>query len=120
MRRPGRRGSALAAVAATGLLATACAGLEPTTGGAARLVIIAPRSLSLRVGQTLDLVARPLSAAGDTLDVPVDWIVSDTSLAAVSAAGRVTARRTGSPTLRARVGALVSDGLTLTITPALP
>lgn len=64
-------------------------------------VTVTPPTLTLQVGDTARLTAVLRSAQGDTLQRTVTWSSTDTTRAAVTAAGVVTARATGTVTVRA-------------------
>jgi uncharacterized protein YjdB len=67
-------------------------------------VSISPDSLSLVVGQTLDLAARAMAADSSELpDRTVSWSSSNRSIATVNSAGRVSAVARGSATIVATV-----------------
>jgi alpha-tubulin suppressor-like RCC1 family protein len=96
-------------VFAAAMIAVLClsAGCDDTTGSDSRpvsTVSIAGDSAGLAVGGTRQMTAVPLSLAGDTLhDRAVVWSSSDSTVAAVSADGLVTARAVGSVTIRATI-----------------
>jgi uncharacterized protein YjdB len=75
---------------------------EPDTSSRVASVAVAPGSLSLMVGGSYALVARPLDRDGHVLQgYPIGWTSADTSVATVSPAGMVTARGAGTAAIRA-------------------
>jgi hypothetical protein len=67
-------------------------------------VSVSPGTASVRVGDTLRLVATPRDAAGNPLPGrEVSWSTSGPTLASVSASGTVTGRAVGTATLTATV-----------------
>ncbi|HLM66279.1 MAG TPA: Ig-like domain-containing protein, partial [Longimicrobium sp.] len=66
-------------------------------------VIVLPGGTGLVAGQTLQLRARGVTAAGDTLEPPAAWASENERVATVGASGRVTAHRPGSAVIRATV-----------------
>jgi uncharacterized protein YjdB len=64
-------------------------------------VVIRPGGSSLQVGATVRLVARGVTAAGDSLDRAVVWASENERVATVDAWGTVTAHRPGSALIRA-------------------
>jgi uncharacterized protein YjdB len=64
-------------------------------------VVIRPGGTSVRVGATLRLTARGVTAAGDSLDRQVVWASENERVATVDAQGTVTAHRPGSALVRA-------------------
>lgn len=74
-------------------------------------VLVLPGGTGLRVGEALDLRARAVSAAGDTLVRAVEWASENEGVATVDAQGRVTARRPGSAVIRATVEGVAGRAL---------
>lgn len=66
-------------------------------------VVVRPGGSSLQVGATVRLIARGVTAAGDSLDRPVAWASENERVATVDAWGTVTAHRPGSALIRATV-----------------
>lgn len=66
-------------------------------------VLVLPGGHSLVAGQTVQLRARGITAAGDTVDAPAAWASENEGVATVDASGRVTAHRAGSAVIRATV-----------------
>lgn len=64
-------------------------------------VSVSPASVSLAQGDTVLLSATPVDAASKPLSRAVTWSTSDTTIAKVSAAGLVTAVRSGLATVKA-------------------
>ncbi|MQA92732.1 MAG: hypothetical protein GEU90_21330 [Gemmatimonas sp.] len=68
-------------------------------------VSISPSSANLRAGRSLQLTAAARNAEGDTITGRTfTWASSDSDVATVTSAGRVTARSSGSATITASVG----------------
>lgn len=87
---------------ATTLVAFACGdSMAPAPAGVS-FISVSPDSVSIRVGHTLQMHAVLLDSAGDTLPArPLVWRSSDTSTAAISPVGLVTARGYGPVTISA-------------------
>ncbi|MEO8880032.1 MAG: glycoside hydrolase family 44 protein [Gemmatimonadaceae bacterium] len=90
-------------------------------------VSVTPNTASLEVSTHLTAIATPKDASGNTLTTPVSWLTSDTSIASVSSAGVVTARKMGSATIFASSGAVqgsfpltVTDSIAVTVTIVAP
>lgn len=64
-------------------------------------VIVLPGGGTVPVGETVQMRARGVTAAGDTLDRPAVWSSDNEGVATVDALGRVTAHRAGSAVIRA-------------------
>ena len=115
----------VATVTATGAVQAQGAGtalVRVTAGGRAAevavrvrtqvsFVLVLPGGTGLRIGETLDLRARAVSAAGDTLVRAVEWASENEGVATVDAQGRVTARRPGSAVIRATVEGVAGRAL---------
>jgi len=70
-------------------------------------LIVTPDSVSIRVGQNLQMHALVLDSAGDTLTTNAPtWSSSDTTILSVSAGGLVTARSHGTAFVIARLDSL--------------
>ena len=103
------------------LLATVgCSTAQPFTGGIAILQVIVPQKASVYVDSTIQLQARAIGAAGDTLaNVTFSWSTPDTTIRVNATTGQVTgvlANTVG----RVQVSAdsVASDLITLTVLPA--
>jgi hypothetical protein len=105
-----------------GLLALGCSasgdGSGTTSPPAAASITIAPSTASLEVGTHLTASATVEDSAGKVLTAPVSWITGDTSVASVSSAGVVLARRMGSTTVYATTGS-VQGTLPVTVTDSI-
>lgn len=75
------------------------------------------RSVTVLRGRTRDLAATAFDSSGAIIRAPrLAWTVLDTTIATVSASGRITARAEGSTTVRVSLGAL-TDSLTVAVAP---
>lgn len=75
-------------------------------------VSVAPSGLTIVVQGLLELRATLFDSTGGTLSGrPILWTSSDTTVAVVSDAGRVTGRTTGSVTITARSGSTADDAV---------
>jgi len=105
------RGALLAALLA------GCGKLTTTPDGVAYLEIIAPATLTLDVGATLQFAARALDGNGEPVDVQLTWRTPDTTIS-VDETGLVTGLSAGSGRVQAAVGdsqRLVSEFLSVTV-----
>lgn len=127
-----------ASISAGGLATAVAAGTSPVTatlGGItsntaslqvtpAALVSIqvTPATASRYVGQTQQFTATGTYTDGTTPDMSgsVSWNSSDTAKATISTGGLATAVATGTTTITATSGAVVSNGATLTLTTPPP
>ncbi|MFI5235460.1 MAG: hypothetical protein ACHQXA_07110 [Gemmatimonadales bacterium] len=99
-------------LAATGALALGCSHLA-STNGPISLQVFVPPVLELEVGDTVQLRARALDEAGDSVAAQIIWHVGDTTIAIDSMTGRITALLPNFPgRVQARTGTLVSEVLT--------
>lgn len=105
-------GIVVAAVLAAGALA--CDQTSPVEPGGVRSVALIPQGTTLRPGSRMTVLAAPLDAQGNVLDVPVTWQSLSPTLLSVDPAGEVTALAPGSATLRATAGG-VSNTLRLSL-----
>ena len=102
----------------------ACGGTSDNPGGntteppTVASVTVSPSTASLEVGTHLTATATPKDASGNALSTPVSWLTSDTSVAQVTSAGVVTARRIGTATIFATSGA-VQGSFALTATDSI-
>ncbi|MDQ2768246.1 MAG: Ig-like domain-containing protein, partial [Gemmatimonadota bacterium] len=102
----------------------ACGGSSDKGGGgtteppSVATVAVSPSTASLEVGTHLTATATPKDASGNSLNMPVSWLTSDTSVASVTSAGVVTARRIGAATIFASSGA-VQGSFPLTVTDSI-
>lgn len=115
------RAAMLCAAVCTLLLQAACGGGDATgTGGGdgrVATVEVSQQSVTLGVGSTLALQALVRDAAGNAItNRPVVWTSGDETIATVSAAGVVTAVRTGNVQIAATVEGR-SAVTTLTVAP---
>jgi alpha-tubulin suppressor-like RCC1 family protein len=70
---------------------------------------ISPESVTVAMGDSVDLVATALTHDGDIVPVTVTWSISDTLFATVTPAGRLYPVRPGQPRVRAAAGAAVGE-----------
>jgi len=109
-------------------LALGCSASSGDNGGgttappSVATVAVTPPSASLEVGTHLTATATPKDASGNALTTPVSWLTSDTSVASVTSAGMVTARRIGAATIFATSGSVqgsfplaVTDSIAATV-----
>jgi uncharacterized protein YjdB len=104
-------------------LTTQLGGLGPSTGSgdscAVQAVIVAPDTITLRAGQTLQPSARVESCAASANE-GVRWASTDTTIATVDAVlGFITARRVGKASIIASAvaDARVRDAIAITVSP---
>ncbi|MEP7087510.1 MAG: glycoside hydrolase family 44 protein, partial [Gemmatimonadota bacterium] len=110
------------------ILPLACGGSSDNGGGTTEppatvaTVVVTPSTASLEVSTHLTATATPKDASGNALTTPVSWLTSDTSIASVSSAGVVTARKMGTATIFASSGAAqgsfplaVTDSIAVTV-----
>ena len=97
------------------LLGAACSagpatgpGVQPGTSQVAT-VSVQPKDLELAIGDTTRLVARATNADGVDLETAFTWLVSDPSVVAVSAEGRVIGLRGGVAHVVASAGNLADS-----------
>jgi uncharacterized protein YjdB len=74
-------------------------------------VVVLPGGTGLAVGATVQLRARGVTAAGDTVPRPAAWASENEGVATVDASGTVTARRPGSAVIRATVGGVAGRAI---------
>ena len=101
------------------LTALACGGETPVVPPdvTPAAVVVAPSAqASLASGQTLTLTAVVQNKGGQPLTAAAAWSSSDPTVATVSA-GLVTAVKTGSATITAAAGSVVSSAVQVTVTP---
>jgi len=114
-------GRAWAAFAVPGLLAVAgtCSPIGVDLAAVIALEISLPDSGIVEEGDTIVPVARPLNGYGDSVAADVIWATPDTAALAVldSTTGATLARQPPSGRLQARVGALRSNFVTVTVRP---
>jgi hypothetical protein len=73
----------------------------------------------VEIGDTLQLSARALNQAGDSVDASFVWLTPDTAtLALDSLTGRFTGKAVGTGRVQVRSGSLSSDLLTFSVVPA--
>ena len=124
MRRAPRIASLISAVVAlTGLTTCSPSGggiLVPAPGpGAVASVIVSPSSASMEVGLTIQLIATLLNSVGTEVPGSVSWASSNSNVASVSNAGRVTGVAVGAATVTATSGT-VSRSATVTVVDSNP
>lgn len=97
-------------------LALACSDLDEGEAGVVSLEITAPVSQSLEVGEQRQLVALPLDADGEVVEVPVTWVSDDPAVLAVDQqSGLLTGVSAGGGGVQATVGSLASDLLAFSV-----
>lgn len=98
---------------------SACSNLPSGEGGVVALELRLPSPAAVEQNDTLQLRARALNAAGDSVAAAIFWrTLDDTVLTLVDSIGVVTTARTsGTARVQARVGSLRSDLVTLSLRP---
>lgn len=112
-------GRGIAAVA-VGVLTVTCteSTAPPVDTRRVATIVVAPDSISMRVGFDLQMTAVLLDSTGDTLaDRAVQWTSTDTTLATVTATGLVTAHERGHVIVRARADTAAGEALLTVLTP---
>jgi len=99
---------AAALVACGGASTESATSDKPSAPAAATVSVVAPVT-SLYEGQSSGWSATVRDATGAVLSVAVMWSAADTTVASVSSAGVVTAKRSGSTQIQAAVGAVVGS-----------
>ena len=100
-----------------------CSNLNELSGGVVALEVQLPVPPYIEPNDTVQIRARALNAAGDSVDAEIIWLTPDTSLVIDSLTGLVSTTQTsGSGKVQARVGSLRSNisgtNGTLSIRPA--
>jgi hypothetical protein len=105
-------------VAATAVLA-ACSALPTVDNGIVAIELRTPTAVTLQQGDTLQLLARAVNAAGDSVPAGIVWHTLDTALVALdSTSGLLVAQSdSGRASVQAAAGSLRSALITLTLTP---
>jgi hypothetical protein len=96
------------------LAAAACSNLSEGEGGVVALEVQFPELLTVEVGEQVQLSARALDAAGETVDATIEWRASSDALS-VDATGLVTGIAPGSGDVQAAVGSLTSERIGFSI-----
>ena len=101
------------------LLVLGCKGIFGDSSRIIALEIVGPSSYTIRVNDTLRLVARALSAAGDTVSgAPIEWAVLDTGTVGIEldpATGLVVGQSPGRWSVQARVETIRSDAILIQV-----
>lgn len=98
-------------LAAALIVSLSCAE-DPVAPTGVATVTVSPAGVTLLTGDTARLVAVARNAGGDSLaGKPIAWTSSDSSVAAVSASGLVTARARGVATIGATAEGKVGEGI---------
>ncbi len=110
--------------AAVALLAAGCGLLLGDPDRIIALEIVGPTKYTVPVDDTLYLMARARSANGDTVPgAAIVWAVLDTGTVGIAldtASGRVIAQAKGDWRVQARVEAIRSDPIVITVTAPAP
>jgi Bacterial Ig-like domain (group 2) len=96
------------------LAAAACSSLDEGEGGVVALEVEIPETLTIEVGEQVQMVARALNADGEVVDAEIAWQATTTAVT-VDATGLVTAALPGTADVQATVGSLASDGVRFTV-----
>ncbi len=92
-----------------------CSDLGSGADGVVALQVSLPSPATVEAGDTVQLRARALNLAGDSVEATIVWLSPDSTLM-VDSSGRVTTSlSSGTGRVQARVGTLLSNLLTLTI-----
>jgi hypothetical protein len=97
------------------LMALGCSGLTEGEGGVVGLQIGVPSLLTIEVGETLDLSARPLNKDGDSVAAEVVWRAPDPTLTVDPATGVITGVSPGTGRVQAFAGSLASSLVSFTV-----
>lgn len=109
--------------AATALLVLGCGSLFGDLDRVIALEIVGGTAHSITVGDSLYLVARPVTAGGDTVPgADIAWAVLDTGVVGfvLEPNGLVIGTETGKGRVQARYEDLRSDPITITVTAPVP
>jgi hypothetical protein len=105
--------------AGAALLVLGCKGIFADSSRIIALDIVGPLSYAIQVNDTLQLRARALSAAGDTVNgAPVEWAVLDTGTVGIAldpATGLVVGQSPGRWRVQASVEAIRSDAIVIQV-----
>ena len=103
-------------VAGLTVMATSCsAPSQPDGGGSTNTdkvaeISIAPPTIALQAGKTLQITATPRDSAGNALNgLATTWSSSDTNIAKISTTGMLTARSEGSASVHVEIGGKSAD-----------
>lgn len=98
-------------LAAALIIATGC-GEDPVSPNVVTTVTVSPAGATLLLGDTARLVAVAQNERGDTIaGMSIEWTSSDSSVAAVSTSGLVSARARGVATISATVDGKSGEGI---------
>ena len=123
-------------VAVLSVMATSCsAPSQPDGGGSTNTdkvaaISIAPPTITLQAGKSLQVTATPRDSAGKALNgLTTAWSTSDTNIAKISTTGLLTARNEGSASVHVAIGGKSADApiavtkvpvASVTISPSAP
>jgi uncharacterized protein YjdB len=103
-------------IAGLAVLVTSCsAPSQPGGGGSTNTdkvaaISIAPPTIALQAGKTLQVTATPRDSAGNVLGgLATTWSSSDTNIAKISTTGMLTARGEGSASVHVEIGGKSAD-----------
>ena len=101
------------------LLVSGCGNLPVTGDGVVALEVTVPNPLTLAEGQSRQLTARALDAAGEEVAAEIRWRTPDETLTVEELTGIVTGvAASGTGRVQATLGTLRSDLITFTLVPA--
>ena len=101
------------------LLVSGCGNLPVTGDGVVALEVTVPNPLTLAEGQSRQLTARALDAAGEEVVAEIRWRTPDATLTVDELTGIVTGvAASGTGRVQATLGTLRSDLITFTLVPA--
>lgn len=101
---------ALAVIAASCSAPSQPNGGGSTNGDKVAAISIAPPTIALQAGKTLQVTATPRDSAGNSLSgLATTWSSSDTNIAKISTTGILTARNEGSASLHVVIGGKSAD-----------
>jgi hypothetical protein len=95
--------------------ALGCSNITDVGNGVVALEVKVPSRLELEVGDTIQLSARALDRAGDSVAAEIGWSTPDATVSVDPATGRATGLAPGTGRIQATQGTLISDFLTFTI-----
>lgn len=101
------------------LLVLGCKGIFGDASRIIALEVVGPSSYTIHVNDTLQLVARAVSAAGDTVSgAPIEWAVLDTGTVGITvdpSSGMVVGQSPGRWRVQAWVEAIRSDPILIQV-----
>lgn len=100
------------------LLVQGCGNLPVTGDGVVALEVFTPSSLALPQGESRQMEAQALDAAGKVVAADIRWFTSDTTVSVDEVTGLVVGLTpSGLGRVQARLGTLRSDIITFTLQP---